>query len=199
MYNKQAVNPKEKLKLKMRNPRNNWKYKVEFGVIDNDDCNPILGISAAQQMELLAIKHENICMSNTTNKTEMILTESTIFEQYEDVFTDVGCLKGDYHLYTDSDVKPVIHAPRRVPVSLRSKLKTELDRLENENNIAKVAEPRLKLTQEPYIETVDICGNPMRFNQIQVIWIWVLKLIRTRNPRLKAMNVVPKQVNLIHA
>ena len=165
MYNKQSVVPEGKLKLKMLNPRNNKKYRAEFVVIENNNCTPILGINAAQQMELLTIKHENICVSR---EMEMTLTESSIFDQYDDVFTGVGRLNGEYHLYTDPNVKPVIHAPRRVPVSLKDKLKSELDRLETENIIAKVVEPTKWVSSLVIVETPNklrICLDPQDLNK----------------------------------
>ncbi|CAB4027042.1 Hypothetical predicted protein [Paramuricea clavata] len=53
----------------------------------------------------------------------------------------LGCLEGEYHIKTNPNVTPVVHAPRKVPYALRDKLKTELDRMENLGVIEKVVEP----------------------------------------------------------
>ena len=41
-----------------------------------------------------------------------------LLTEYKDVFEGLGYLPGEYHIVTDEAVKPVIHPPRRVPVSL---------------------------------------------------------------------------------
>ena len=46
-------------KVSLRNPKNKKKYRVEFAVID-EDYTPLLGSSAAQQMELITIQQQNI-------------------------------------------------------------------------------------------------------------------------------------------
>ena len=60
-------------------------------------------------------------------------TTSDIFHEYADVFEGIGCLDESYHIET---VKPVIHPPRRVPVSLKDPLKKELDRMVEEKILA---------------------------------------------------------------
>ena len=47
-------------------------------------------------------------------------------KEYEDVFTGLSCLPGEYHIEVDPAIKPVQHAPRRVLVPLKSKLKKRL-------------------------------------------------------------------------
>ena len=51
------------------------------------------------------------------------LTMEELLKEYEDVFTGLGCLPGEYHIEVDPGIKPVQHAPRSVPVPLKSKLK----------------------------------------------------------------------------
>lgn len=58
-------------------------------------------------------------------------TESDILSEYEDLFTELGCIPGEYHIETNPDVTPVVHSPRKVPVALKDKIKTELKRMEN--------------------------------------------------------------------
>ncbi len=58
---------------------------------------------------------------------------------------EVELLDGDYHIKIDTKVQPVQHAPPRVPVALRDKLKAELDRLVEEEIIAPVTAPWVNL------------------------------------------------------
>ena len=46
-----------------------------------------------------------------------------------------------YHIEIDPSVKPVIHPPRRVPVTLKDPLKKELDRMVEEGISTPVNEP----------------------------------------------------------
>ena len=167
MYNKENIIPRGKLNLKMINPRNHKKYKAEFVVIDNNECNPIIGINAAQQMDLLTIRHENIYFSSEACEMNETLTEENILENYADVFNGTGCLDGKYHLHTDPDVKPVIQGPRRIPVSLRDKLKNELERLESDNIIAKVEQPTKWVSNLVVVEKPNklrVCLDPQHLN-----------------------------------
>ena len=50
-------------------------------------------------------------------------------------------MEGKYHLSIDPEVPPVVHAPRKVPIALKERLKDELDRLEGMDVITPVTEP----------------------------------------------------------
>ena len=55
---------------------------------------------------------------------------------------ELGCITNTtHHIEIDPNHKPVVHPPRRVPVALRSKLKNELNRMEQLNVIERVHEP----------------------------------------------------------
>ena len=60
-----------------------------------------------------------------------------LLKEYEAVFTGLGCLPGEYHIEVDPAIKPVQHAPRRVPVPLKSKLKEKFDEMEKQGIIVK--------------------------------------------------------------
>ena len=63
-----------------------------------------------------------------------------ILNLYPEVFTGFIRLEPPYHIQLENST-PVIHAPRKIPVSLRSKLKKELDQMEAAGVIEKVKEP----------------------------------------------------------
>ena len=50
-------------------------------------------------------------------------------------------LEGEYHIEVESAVPPVQHAPRRVSVALKEKLKATIEELEERENIRRVVEP----------------------------------------------------------
>ena len=46
-----------------------------------------------------------------------------ILKEYEDVFDGIGCLEGTYQIKIDHSVTPVVHPPRKIPLTLREKVK----------------------------------------------------------------------------
>ena len=132
-----AVKTVGELVVPMENPKTGKGYRVLCQVVSGAGV-PILGNRAAQAMDLISINRHNIL---TVNSKPEPLTKDKILKDYQDVFTGTGLLAGEYHIELDETVKPVIHPPRRVPVTQKAKLKEELDRLEAEGIIAKVTEP----------------------------------------------------------
>ena len=68
--------------------------------------------------------------------------ESDMLAKYADTFTGLGCITGvTHHIKLDPHHKPVVHAPRKVPVTIRSKVKEELERMERLDVIERIQEP----------------------------------------------------------
>ena len=57
------------------------------------------------------------------------LTACAVKAEYPDVFQGLGRLKDSYSIEIDESVRPVVHAPRRVPVPMREKVRKKLDEL----------------------------------------------------------------------
>ena len=57
------------------------------------------------------------------------------------MFDGLGKLPGQYHIKLKTDVRPVQHAPRKVPVHLKPQLQEHLQQLEQKGVIARVTEP----------------------------------------------------------
>ncbi len=72
-------------------------------------------------------------------ETEQIHTLS----KYADSFTGLGCITDIvHHIQIDPEHEPVVvHPPRKVPVTIRSKVKGELQRMERLEVIERVHEP----------------------------------------------------------
>ena len=67
--------------------------------------------------------------------------KNVILEEFSDCFKGIGCFEGEYKITLDPDVPPVVHPPRRVPISLRDKLKDELDKLQSQDILDRVVKP----------------------------------------------------------
>ena len=75
-----------------------------------------------------------------TDQREM--TKEGILQCFPHIFAkNVGQLEGEYHVKVDASVEPVQHAPRRVPVALRKRLKTELEKMVKQDILAPVTTP----------------------------------------------------------
>ena len=63
-------------------------------------------------------------------------------KQYPKLFQGLGELKGEFHIELDENAKPfALYAPRRVALPLMSKVKKEIERMENLGVISKVDQP----------------------------------------------------------
>jgi hypothetical protein len=71
-----------------------------------------------------------------------MLTEADILAQYADVFDgSLGLLEGDVHFEVAESVNPMPLPLRRIPVAMRDRVETELNRMISEGIIAPVTEP----------------------------------------------------------
>ena len=70
-------------------------------------------------------------------ETIPIKDKQDLIQQY---INDIGKFQGEYHITVDPSVPPVIHPPRRVPVSLKDDIKNELDDMVKNGIITKLEE-----------------------------------------------------------
>ena len=89
-------------------------------------------------------------------------------KEYEAVFTGLSCLPGEYHIEVDPAIKPVQHAPRRVTVPIKSKLKEEIDEMGKQGIIVKETQPTewissLVAVQKP--GKLRVCFDPLDSNR----------------------------------
>jgi hypothetical protein len=104
------------------------KRKVTFEIVGNDQSMPnIIGRESSVILGLVKRVH--------------MMQSSNILSKYADLFTGVGCLRGEYDIKLDANVTPKIHPPRSVPIAIRKQVKEALHRMENNGVIAKVYEP----------------------------------------------------------
>ena len=88
--------------------------------------------------------------------------------EYQDVFQGLGRLKDSYSIEIDESVRPVVHAPRRVPVPVREKVRKKLDELECDGVLTPVTEATdwvssMVIVQKPSGQ-IRICIDPKDLN-----------------------------------
>ena len=106
---------------------------------------------------------------NQNSKIQQIESVDDLKQKYPDRFEGFGKLPGKHKLIIDKDVKPVIHAPRRAPIQLHDKIKTELDRMQAMGVIRPVEELTDWVSSMTYVPKPDgslrICLDPRDVNQ----------------------------------
>ena len=117
--------------LTVGQPTTKTSYELDFYVAPKHD-QPLLGFKACRALDLLRVVDENICVvgqpqtttGSTTASEPTCLTEAGILTEYPDLF------EGVVHLEVDEAVQPVQMPLRRVPIGIREKVESELQRLE---------------------------------------------------------------------
>lgn len=151
--------------LELKNPKNQRRYNVHFVVV-NDNFEPLLGASAIQFMHLVRVQYHNIFSVNESYNEG--LSVKSVLSEFSDVFQGEGKFHDKLHLEVDKSVTPVKMPLRRVPVAIKSKLKSELERLKDLNVITPVNEPTdwvssLVIVKKPSGD-LRICIDPKPLN-----------------------------------
>ena len=96
-------------------------------------------------------------------------TTPALLVQYADVFEGLGEMPGQYHIELDQSVTPVIHAPRKVPIALQSRLKSALDDMEQKGVIRKCDGPTDWVSSLLIVEkkngSLRLCLDPRDLNK----------------------------------
>ena len=114
---------------------------LTFQIVDSGE--PIMGGDSCRMLNLIK-------RINTMNANEA----QNILSDYEDLFTGLGCIRSDYHLFTDPNVLPVVDPPRRIPYAVQNDAKAELERMEHEGVIIRQYEPT------PWVNSITIVRKP---------------------------------------
>jgi len=142
--------------------RKGKRLDLKFQVVESSN-KPLLLAEACEQLGLrkVDIDPESIHVLKSGN-----LTRDQILSHYKDVFEGLGHI-GHGTIITDPSVKPVQHAPRRVPVALRNRVKAKLDDMERKGIVEKVAIPTDWISSMVVVTTpnkIRICLDPKDLN-----------------------------------
>ncbi len=111
-YSGHTMEPKGKAMLKCGYKDN--EFELELQIVD-EDSPAILGRESCSRLGLIKRVYK------VENKDQ-----TDILNEYKDVFTGLGCIPGLHNIQLNLDVAPVIHAPRKVPIALKDRVKMEL-------------------------------------------------------------------------
>ena len=110
------------------------KYSMRIVVV-HLDANPLLSLQTSKKLGIISFPNQDVKAVSAKG-----WLKDDIIRQYEDVFDCLGCLEGTYSIVIDESAKSVIHPPRKIPVSLRIKLKEYLEQLVKDEVLAPVTE-----------------------------------------------------------
>lgn len=135
---------------------------AEFFVVEGNSST-ILGLPTCQALNLVKRVDE------AKQSPKPIESSKDLLKTFSDVFQGLGALPGEHHIVIDDTVRPVVHAPRRVPVSLEAKLKHTLADMETKGVIRKVDEPTDWVSSLLVVEkrdgTLRLCLDPRDLNR----------------------------------
>ena len=130
MYNGNVMHPVGKCKLNYT--RGSCPYILEFQVVDGD-VKPFLCAESCQKLQFLkvlvndSLNHRVDAVAQDFQPDNPVFkpkfNSTYILKEYADVFEGLGLLEGHYLIEIGPTVKPVVHPPRRVPVTLNELLK----------------------------------------------------------------------------
>ena len=119
-----------------------------MGLLKIKDCDPL----------------DYVCTVNESSK----LTDINVKAEYADVFQGLGRLKDSYSMQIDDSIRPVVHAPRRVPVPMRNKVHEKLEQLVNEGVITPVTDTTYLVSSMAVVQKpngqIRLCLDPKDLN-----------------------------------
>ena len=131
---------------------------ADFFIVDVNNPKPLLGLNTCQDLNIITINR----ISSDSNS-------NSILSSFPDVFTGLRKVDGLYNVKLQNHAEPVIHAPRKVPLSILPKLKATLDRLEKSGVITKSVTPTPWVNSMVIVEKKDnslrICLDPKNLNK----------------------------------
>lgn len=132
---------------------------MTFYVVDTV-APPVIGLKGCIDFGLI-----KLVLSVT--QTQM---ETPVLKEFADVFKGIGLFPGECTIHLDPDATPVVHPPRRIPLALRSRLKDELDSMEQQDVIIKVTEPTewvnsMVVAEKPRTGRLRVCLDPRDLNK----------------------------------
>ena len=139
--------------------KTNKTVTVLFIVADSEGP-PIFGLSTSEKLNLV---------KGIVKVPKVKGNDPELVNEFKDYSGELGTLLKTHHIEIGSSVSPVVQTPMRIPFALRSRLKTELDKMERLEIIRKVDKPTPWASNLVVVERPDkslrICLDPKDLNK----------------------------------
>lgn len=129
------------------------KHKIDFEIIEKD-APAILGRETSTTLKMVKRMYN-------------MEKENKMQKDYEHLFSGLGCLPGEHSIKIDPEIRPVIHAPRKIPVALRDRVIEQLHKMEQSDVITRQSEPTQWVNSMVTVVTpkkIRICMDPKDLN-----------------------------------
>lgn len=155
-YDGHVINNLGKVTLECNVVNKPEKVRLEFFIVNNQNASAILGLEACQKLKLIKRIHA--------------IELNTILNEFSDVFKGIGCLQRKHTIRIEENATPVAYNARKISLSIKNEVKTELDRLEKLDIIQKVIEPTdwvhpLVVVRKP-TGKIRFCLDPKQLNKV---------------------------------
>ena len=146
-------------------------YNVQFHVVEVE-APAVLSAQTCKEMGLLVRIHQ---LQDSQPKEQHCIPEcptvanQNVLHEYSDLFQGLGCISGEHTIKVDPSIPSVVHPPRKVPVSLKDKIKDELDHMEQTGVIVRQPEPTDWVNSMVAVvkpNKIRICIDPRDLNKV---------------------------------
>ncbi|XP_048581024.1 uncharacterized protein K02A2.6-like isoform X1 [Nematostella vectensis] len=138
---------------------------VEYYIVEHN-VRPILGVETCLTLGLITFSGGARAQGLSIDALEQ---PRNLLDQFEDVFTGLGCVEGEYDICLKEGARPTIQHQRNVPLRLIEQLKTTINDLEQREVIKKVNEPVEWVSNLVIVEKKDkslrLCLDPPDLNE----------------------------------
>ena len=187
MWNGSLHRPVGKVNCSISNPATGEVHDAEFVVVD-DSMSPLLGVKSIQSMNLITV--------NTANIVQSVQTVPVCVSEHSEVFEGKPGKIATVHLYVDENVPCRAVPPRKIPLAMQGKVKTELDRLCKMGILEKIEEPTQWMSQMAVATKrsgeLRICIDPQALNRALVRERYMLPTFEDVLPSLSGAQVFSK-------
>ena len=153
---------------------NNIEFNINFTIVKSPGP-PILGLPTCRRLNLIKM----LCSTNTNTPTSPLhhtisklpanYDIGVLVERYPHRFQGIGNFPGKLQISLNNEVRPVIHATRRVPINLHDEVSTELQRMTSIGIITPVKRPTPWVSSITYARKksgdIRICLDPKDLNK----------------------------------
>ena len=141
-----------------------WR-NTKFFVVDVPGA-AILGLSTCEALHVVTLHCE---LSNKAPQPQKINNIRDLMQQYPQQFDRIGELLKTHKLVIDPSVPTRIDPPRRTPIAVKDKIKSELDKMVDQRMIHTIEEPTDWVSSLTYVTKRDgiirVCLDPRQLNK----------------------------------
>ena len=141
--------------------------QILFYIVEGN-APPLLSLQSSVDLGLIKLTYDD--KSSLRVPPVSPIDKPLIEHEYGDLFKGIGVIPGEVKLLLKGNVMLIVNPPRRIPKALKSRIKCELDNMENDQIIVKIDEPTdwvnsLVVVEKPQTCKLKIGLDPKALNE----------------------------------